>query len=49
MTEHQVIVDKGAPDGLGSRISARFAAVGLHDEISEQRSQPVRPAKFDNQ
>lgn len=34
------------PAALGSRISARFAEVGLHDDIVELRGQ-VRPADFD--
>lgn len=37
------------PARLGSRISARFAAIGLEDEISELRGHPVRPAEFDGQ
>ncbi|MGH8336199.1 MAG: FitA-like ribbon-helix-helix domain-containing protein [Gammaproteobacteria bacterium] len=31
---------------LGSRISARFAAIGLDHDIEELRGQPVRPAIF---
>ncbi|QZA09021.1 toxin-antitoxin system [Mycolicibacter heraklionensis] len=34
------------PARLGSQISARFAGIGLHDEISELRGHPVRPAEF---
>jgi plasmid stability protein len=32
---------------LGSRISARFAKVGLDEELPELHGQDVRPAKFD--
>jgi hypothetical protein len=49
MTEHQVVDVGDVPDRLGSRISARFGVVGFHEEISEQRRQPVRPAEFDDQ
>lgn len=38
-----------APTRLGSRISARFTAVGLEDEISELRGHSVRPAEFSDQ
>lgn len=48
MTEHQVVVAGDAPARLGSRISARFTVVGFHDEVSEQRRQPVRPAEFND-
>ena len=33
--------------GLGTRIAARFAGLGLTEEIPEQRGQPARPAEFD--
>ena len=34
--------------GLGTRIAARFAGLGLKEgEIEELRGQPVRPARFD--
>jgi len=36
-----------APAQLGSRIAARFAKVGLEEDIVELRGQPVRPARFD--
>jgi plasmid stability protein len=36
-----------APAQLGSRIAARFATVGLDDDIVELRGQPVRPAQLD--
>jgi len=39
--------EAGAPAKLGSRIAARFAKVGLDEDIVELRGQPVRPAQFD--
>lgn len=33
---------------LGSRIAARFAKVGLSEEIPELRDHPVRPAEFES-
>jgi len=33
---------------LGSRIAARFARVGLTQEIPELRGQPPRPADFES-
>jgi len=36
----------GAP--LGSRLAARFAGVGLSEDILELRGQPVRPADFES-
>jgi antitoxin FitA len=39
--------DEGkAPSRLGSRIAARFASIGLEQEIAELRGQTVRPARF---
>lgn len=35
------------PARLGSRIAARFANVGLDEDIAELRGQPVRPAQFE--
>jgi len=32
--------------GLGSRIAARFAKVGLTKHLPQLRRQPPRPAKF---
>jgi antitoxin FitA len=32
---------------LGSRLRARFAAVGLADELPELRGEPARPATFE--
>ena len=34
----------GEPKALGSRLAARFAGVGLTEEIPELRGQPARPA-----
>lgn len=34
------------PARLGSRIAARFAKIGLEEDIAELRGQPVRPARF---
>lgn len=40
--------DEGQPPTkLGSRIAARFANVGLDEDIAELRGQPARPAQFD--
>ncbi len=40
--------DEGQPPAkLGSRIAARFAKVGLEEDIIELRGQLVRPAEFD--
>ncbi len=36
----------GAGPGLGSRIAARFARVGLTDPLPEFRGQAPRPADF---
>ena len=36
-----------APTRLGSRIAARFAEIGLEEDIPEFRGQPVRPARFE--
>jgi plasmid stability protein len=39
----------GAEAGLGSRIAARFAGLGLKaDEIQELRGHPVRAAEFES-
>lgn len=32
--------------GLGTRIAARFAGLGLKEEIPELRGHPARPARF---
>ena len=33
--------------GLGTRIAARFAGIGLTEPIEELRNSPVRPATFE--
>jgi plasmid stability protein len=38
----------GASPPLGSRIAARFAGIGLDEEIQEQRGQPARPAELES-
>lgn len=40
--------EERGPIRLGSRISARFAKIGLDDDIAELRGQPVRPTRFDS-
>jgi len=35
------------PKALGSRLAARFAGVGLTEEIPELRGQPAQPADFE--
>ncbi len=42
------VADVSAPPGLGSRIAACFAGIGLDEDIPELRGQPARPADFDN-
>lgn len=37
----------GARPPLGSRLAARFAGIGLDDEIPELRGQSARPAEFE--
>lgn len=40
--------DEAAPSiGLGTRISARFAKIGLEEPIPEARGHPGRPADLD--
>ncbi len=39
--------EEQAPVRLGSRIAARFAGIGLDEEIVELRGQPVRPARLE--
>jgi antitoxin FitA len=39
--------EERAPARLGSRIAARFARIGLEDDIPELRGEPVRPARFE--
>lgn len=38
----------GARTPLGSRLAARFAGLGLAQEIPELRGQPARPADFES-
>ena len=38
----------GARAPLGSRLAARFARVGLAEDIPELRDQPARPADFES-
>ncbi|HEV3456148.1 MAG TPA: ribbon-helix-helix protein, CopG family [Thermoanaerobaculia bacterium] len=38
----------GARAPLGSRLAARFAGVGLGEDIPELRGQPVCPADFES-
>jgi plasmid stability protein len=33
---------------LGSRLAARFARIGLEEDIPELRDQPARPADFES-
>lgn len=40
--------EPGTPAALGSRIAARFAELGLEEDIPELRGQPVRPAVFES-
>jgi plasmid stability protein len=43
----QALEDEGAPRaGLGSRIAARFAKIGLDTPVPELRGQRVRPPDF---
>lgn len=39
--------ERGVGTPLGSRLAARFARVGLREEIPELRGQPVRPAELE--
>jgi antitoxin FitA len=39
--------EQSTPTLLGSRIAARFADMGLDEDIPELRGQPARPAEFD--
>ena len=36
----------GAREPLGSRLAARFAGIGLKEELTELRGETVRPAVF---
>jgi hypothetical protein len=37
--------DGGLRTPLGSRLAARFAGIGLEEEITELRGQPARPER----
>ncbi len=39
--------ESGAKESLGSRLRARFAGIGLEDEVAELRGEPARPATFE--
>jgi plasmid stability protein len=39
--------DGAPPPPLGSRLRARFARIGLDEDIAELRGQPARSAKFE--
>lgn len=39
--------DGAPPPPLGSRLRARFADIGLDQDIPELRGQPARPVEFD--
>jgi len=42
---HNAVRDEAAARGpLGSRLAARFAGIGLDEDIPELRGQPARPA-----
>lgn len=42
------VKDEGSPQtALGSRLAARFAGVGLREEIPELRGHPVQPAELE--
>lgn len=41
--------EEGAPSApLGTRLRARFARIGLDQDIPELRGQPARPADFNS-
>ena len=40
--------EDGRKAPLGSRIAARFAGIGLDEDIPELRGQPARPADFES-
>jgi antitoxin FitA len=41
-----VKAENRAVQKLGSRMAARFAGIGLHDELPQLRGQRVRPPSF---
>ncbi len=42
-----VMDENGTREPLGSQLAARFAGIGLNQEITEWRGQAARPAAFD--
>lgn len=44
---HAVHDEGAAPSPLGTRLSTRFAGIGLDDDVPELRGQPATPAEFD--
>jgi antitoxin FitA len=45
--EGDAVKDEGAPRApLGARLAARFARIGLTEDIPELRCQPALPADF---
>jgi antitoxin FitA len=40
--------EEGEPTRLGSRIAARFADIGLEEDIVELRGEAARPADFNS-
>jgi plasmid stability protein len=43
------VKDEGGPQApLGSRLAARFAGLGLTEDIPELRGEPARPADFES-
>lgn len=42
------VKEEGAPrTALGSRLAARFARIGLSEEVPELRGQSIQPAEFE--
>jgi hypothetical protein len=44
---NEVRAEGGPPTPLGSRLAARFAGIGLDEEIPELRGEPARPAELE--
>jgi plasmid stability protein len=42
------VKDEGTQAPLGSRLAARFAGLGLTEDIPELRGEPARPADFES-
>ena len=40
--------EESSRPGLGTRIAARFAGIGLDEDIAELRGNPARPADFES-